>query len=153
MDATLPLYLVTTMDDAIDRSLAQDRFTTLILGVFATVSLLLAAVGIYGAFAAEVTAREKEIGVRLALGARGSRVLLLVLRRGLALAMIGAALGVGAGLLLSRSMAALMFGVPTSDPLSFAGVAALLLAVAVLATLVPAWRAARTSPLTAIRSD
>jgi ABC-type antimicrobial peptide transport system permease subunit len=153
VDPTLPLHEVTTLSDAVARATARDRFTMTLLSVFAVVSLLLAAVGIYGVFAAEVTARRKEIGVRLALGAQGRGVLTLLLGRALGLAITGAAIGVIAGLLLARPMSALVFEVATWDPLSFATVAALLLGVAIVATLVPALRAARTSPLEAIRSD
>ncbi len=153
VDPTLPLHEVTTMSEAVTRAMARDRFTMALLSVFAVVSLLLATVGIYGMFAAEVTARRKEIGVRLALGAQGRGVLTLLLRRALVLATSGAAIGVTAGLLLARPMSGIVFEVATWDPLSFATVAALLLGVAIVATLVPALRAARTSPLEAIRSD
>jgi putative ABC transport system permease protein len=153
LDPTLPLHEVTTLTDAVGRSVARDRFTTALLSVFAIVSLLLAAVGIYGVFAAEVTARHKEIGVRLALGARETGVLKLVLGRALVLAVTGAGIGVTAGLLLARPMSALVFDVATWDPLSFAAVVGLLLGVALAATLVPALRAARISPLEAIRGE
>jgi ABC-type antimicrobial peptide transport system permease subunit len=153
MDPALPLYEATRLTDAVNEALAQDRFTTVVLSVFALVSLLLAAVGIYAVFAAEVTARHREIGVRLALGARPGGVVSLVLRRALGLAVTGAVLGVGAGLLLSRALSRLVFQVATSDLLSFAVVAALLLLVAMLATLLPAMRAARIPPLEAIRAD
>jgi putative ABC transport system permease protein len=153
LDPTLPLHGLTSLTDAVADSVARDRFTTALLSIFAIVSLLLAAVGIYGVFAAEVTARHKEIGVRLALGASGRGVLGLVLRRALVLAVAGALIGVTAGLLLARPMSALVFDVTTWDPLSFASVAGLLLAVAMIATLLPALRAARISPLEAIRSE
>jgi putative ABC transport system permease protein len=153
LDPILPLHGATTLSDAVGRSVARDRFTTALLSIFAVVSLLLAAVGIYGVFAAEVTTRHKEIGVRLALGARGAGVVKLVLGRALVLAVTGAAIGVTAGLLLARPMSALVFDVATWDPVSFATVASLLLAVAMIATLVPAVRAARISPLEAIRSE
>jgi ABC-type antimicrobial peptide transport system permease subunit len=153
LDPTLPLHEVTTLADAVGRSVARDRFTTTLLSLFATVALLLAAVGIYGVFAAEVTARHKEIGVRLALGARGRGVMTLVLRRAVVLAVTGAAIGVVAGLALARPMSALVFDVATWDPLSFGAVTGLLLAVAIIATLVPALRAARISPMEALRSD
>ncbi|HWZ29579.1 MAG TPA: ABC transporter permease [Gemmatimonadales bacterium] len=153
LDPALPLSMVTSVPDAVDRSLARDRFTTLILSVFAVVALLLAAVGMYGVFAAEVGARRKEIGVRLALGARGAGVIRLVVRRAALLAGVGVTLGVGAALLLTRSMASLLFGVGASDPVSVAGAALLLLSVALAATAIPAVRAARTSPLEAIHSD
>ena len=153
VDARLPLYLVSTLSSTIDDSLARDRFTTTILSLFAIVSLLLAAVGIYGVFSGDVAARRKEIGIRLALGSRPRGVIALVLRRALVLAMVGAALGIAGGLIAARSMSLLVFGVGTADPMSFVVVTAALLAVAMLATLVPAIRAARVSPLDVIRSD
>jgi predicted permease len=153
VDPTLPLYQLTTLSDAVDRSLARDRFITAILSVFAAVSLLLAAVGIYGVFSGEVAARRKEIGVRLALGADRSGVVMLVLRRALILSVVGAAIGCSIGLMLSRSMKALVYDIGTSDPTSFLVVAGTLLGVAMLATMIPALRAARTSPLEAIRTD
>ena len=153
VDPTLPLYQISTLSDAVDRSLARDRFITAILSVFAAVSLLLAAVGVYGVFSGEVAARRKEIGVRLALGADRIAVVRLVLRRSLMLSVVGAGLGCSIGLLLSRSMKALVYDIGTSDPASFLVVAGTLLSVAMLATIIPAIRAARTSPLEAIRTD
>lgn len=153
VDARLPLYLVSTLSSSVDESLARDRFTTTILAVFAIVSLLLAAVGIYGVFSGDVAARRKEIGIRLALGSRPGGVIALVLRRAVALATLGAALGVVGGLVAARSMSLLVFGIGTADPVSFAVVTGALLAVAVLATLIPAVRAGRVSPLAAIRND
>jgi predicted permease len=153
VDAGLPLYLVSTLSSTIDDSLARDRFTTTILSLFAIVSLLLAAVGIYGVFSGDVVARRKEIGIRLALGSQPSGVIALVLRRALALAMVGAALGIAGGLIAARSMSLLVFGVGTADPMSFVVVTCSLLAIAMLATLIPAIRAARVSLLDAIRND
>lgn len=153
LDPSLPLYMVTAVPDAVDRSLARDRFTTLILSVFAVVALLLAAVGIYGVFAAEVGARRKEIGVRLALGARGVGVVGLVVRRAALLSGLGVAIGMGVALLLTRSMTSLLFGVGASDPTSLVSAGLLLLTVGLAATAIPAIRAARTSPLEAIHTD
>jgi putative ABC transport system permease protein len=152
-DPALPLYHVTMLEKAVDESLARDRFTTMILTIFAIVAMSLAAVGIYGVFASEVVARQKELGVRIALGAGAESVILLVVKRALTLALLGTATGVVAGLLLARSMATFVYGVETSDPTSFAVVSVVLLCVGLLATLVPAIRAARISPLEAIRSD
>lgn len=153
VDPALPLHQAAALTRSVHESLAQDRFTTLILSVFAVVSLLLAAVGIYGVFASEVSARHKEIGVRLALGARASGVLTLVLRRALVLGLIGAVLGVGIGLALSRAMSNLVYGVATWDPASFLSAAALLLGIALIATLIPALRASRIAPVEAIRDE
>jgi predicted permease len=153
LDPALPVYQVTMLDDLVGRALARDRFTAALLGAFALVSLLLAAVGIYGVFAGDVAQRRKEIGIRVALGAPSGGVITLVMRRAVTRAMLGVALGTGGALLAARAMRSLLFGVGAADPVSFVGVAALLLLVAVAATLVPALRAARVSPLVAIRTD
>jgi putative ABC transport system permease protein len=153
VDARLPLGLVTTLSASVQDSLARDRFTTTILTVFAIVSLLLASIGIYGVFSGDVAARRKEIGIRLALGSRPSGVIGLVLRRALVLAMVGSMCGIVTGLIAARSMSLLVFGVGTADPMSFVTVTVALLGVAMLATLIPALRAARVSPLDAIRND
>ena len=153
LDPSLPVYWVTTLDDLVGRSLSRDRFTAALLGSFALVSLLLAAVGIYGVFAGDVAQRRKEIGIRVALGAPSGGVIALVMRRAVARAVLGVALGTAGALLAARAMRSLLFGVGAADPVSFIGVAALLLLVAVAATLVPALRAARVSPLVAIRTD
>ncbi|HEX5074713.1 MAG TPA: ABC transporter permease [Gemmatimonadaceae bacterium] len=153
LDPSLPVYGVTMLDDTVGRALARDRFTAALLGAFAIVSLLLAAVGIYGVFAGDVAQRRKEIGIRVALGAPWGGVIALVMRRAVTRAVSGVALGTVAALLAARAMRSLLFGVGAADPVSFLGVATLLLLVAVAATLVPAVRAARVSPLVAIRTD
>ena len=153
LDPALPVYWVTALDDLVGRALSRDRFTAALLGAFAVVSLLLAAVGIYGVFAGDVAQRRKEIGIRLALGAPSGGVIALVMRRAVTRAVLGVALGTGGALLAARAMRSLLFGVGAADPVSFVGVAVLLLVVAVGATLVPALRAARVSPLVAIRVD
>jgi len=153
LDPALPVYWVTTLDDMVGRALSRDRFTAALLGAFAVVSLLLAAVGIYGVFAGDVAQRRKEIGIRVALGAPSGGVIALVMRRAVTRAVLGVALGTGGALLAARAMRSLLFGVGAADPVSFVGVAALLLLVALAATLVPAVRAARVSPLVAIRTD
>jgi len=153
LDPALPVYWVTTLDDMVGRALSRDRFTAALLGAFAVVSLLLAAVGIYGVFAGDVAQRRKEIGIRVALGAPSGGVIALVMRRAMTRAVLGVALGTGGALLAARAMRSLLFGVGAADPVSFVGVAALLLLVALAATLVPAVRAARVSPLVAIRTD
>ena len=149
----MPTYWVSTLESLVSGTLARDRFTAVLLGTFAVVSLLLAAVGIYGVFAGDVAQRRKEIGIRVALGAPTSGVIALVMRRAMTRAMLGITLGTVGALLAARGMASLLFGVASTDPLSFITVAVLLLVVAVAATLVPALRAARVSPLVAIRVD
>jgi putative ABC transport system permease protein len=153
LDPAVPVYDVTTMDALIGRTLARDRFTAVLLATFAVVSLVLAGVGIYGVFAGDVAQRWKEIGIRVALGAPSGGVVAMVMRRALTRALIGVALGTAGALVAARAMASLLYGVGSADPASFVGVAVLLLVVAVAATLVPALRAARVSPLVAIRVD
>jgi putative ABC transport system permease protein len=153
MDQSVPVYQVTTLDGLVGRSLARDRFTAVLLAAFAVVSLMLAGVGIYGVLAGDVAQRRKEIGIRVALGAPSAGVVALVLRRALSRALLGVALGTVIALGAARAMASLLFGVGAADPLSFGGVALLLVLVAIGATLVPALRAARVSPLVAIRTD
>ena len=151
IDAALPLYSVTTLPRLVDASLASDRFTTFVLGAFGLAALLLAGIGVFGVFADDVARRRKEIGIRLALGAGGSRVIALILGRAFRRATAGIAIGAAVALLFARAMEALLFGVTPSDPASFAIVSALVLAIALVATLIPAAAAIRRSPLSALR--
>jgi putative ABC transport system permease protein len=153
LDPELPMAAVATMDQLLVDSLSRSRFTMLLLGIFAAVALLLAAVGIYGLIAYSVTQRTQELGIRIALGAQRRDVLRLVLAQGTRLALLGLALGVLAALALSRLLATLLFGVTATDPLTFAGVAALLAFVALLACFIPARRATRVDPLVALRYE
>lgn len=153
LDRTIPLYSAARLDESVAETLAADRFTTVLLAAFALASLALASVGVYGVISAEVSRRRKEIGIRLAVGASAREVTALIIRRGLTPAVAGAAIGIAVALVVSRSMSALVFGVDTWDVLSFAIVAGTLLAVAMLATAIPALRAARLSPVEAIRAD
>jgi putative ABC transport system permease protein len=153
LEPSLPLYRVTTLPRLVDTSLAADRFTTFLLGAFALVALTLAAVGIFGVFSADVAQRRKEIGVRLALGAGSSRVMFMLLRQSLARALAGVLVGTAVALIAARSMASLLFGVQAADPTSLVTVAAVLLAVATAATLIPAVQAIRLSPVSALRGD
>jgi putative ABC transport system permease protein len=153
IDPSVPVFQVTTMDGLVARSLARDRFIAVLLGAFAIVALALASVGVHGVFAGDVAGRRKEIGIRVALGAPTAGVIALVMRRAVTRAVLGIALGTLVALAAARAMSSLLFGVGATDAVSFGGVAALLLLVAVAATLVPALRAARVSPLIAIRTD
>jgi ABC-type antimicrobial peptide transport system permease subunit len=141
------------MDDIRDRSVGSRRFTMMILIAFALLGLILAAIGIYGVLSYSVSRRTREIGVRMALGAVRSSVVSMILRDSLTPVATGAALGVIAALIGGRLIAALLYGVSATDPLTLAGVVAVLLGVAVVASLVPASRAARVDPIIALREE
>ncbi|HET7564250.1 MAG TPA: FtsX-like permease family protein, partial [Gemmatimonadaceae bacterium] len=153
IDPQIPIYQVRTMDQLLGDAVAQPRFYMLLLGAFALVALLLAAVGIYGVMAYVVGQRAHEIGIRMALGARKGQVLRQVVSRGMRPALVGLVLGVLGSLALTRVLSRLLFGVSATDPLTFAGVALLLLGVAFLATWLPARRAARVDPAIALRGE
>lgn len=153
IDATVPIAFVESMETLLERALGPRRFNLYLLGAFATVSLALAAIGLFGVMAYLVSQRTREIGVRLALGATRSEVFRLILGRGLALAVIGAAVGVGAALWLTRVMESLLYSVSRTDPVTFVVVPLGLIAIACLACYVPARRAMRVDPVIALRSE
>jgi putative ABC transport system permease protein len=153
IDPQLPVGTIRRVDELVARSLGERRFNASLLVVFAGIALLLAAVGLYGAISFAVGRRTREIGVRMALGARPADILRMVLGEGLRLAAVGLGAGLVAAAALTRTMRSLLFGVTTGDPLTFAGITLLLLAVALLATWIPARRAARVDPMRAIRCD
>jgi putative ABC transport system permease protein len=153
MDRDLPLENVRTMDEILGETVADSRFNTALLSMFAAVALLLAAIGIYGVLAYTVAQRTSEIGIRMALGAQRSSVLRLVVGNGLTLAVIGVAIGAAAALVATRALQRLVFGVSTTDPGVFAFVALALTAVAVTAAALPALRASRVDPIVALRSE
>jgi putative ABC transport system permease protein len=153
VDPDMPLSGIATMESLIDRSVGQRRLAVLLLGVFAFVGLLLAATGIYGVMAQMVTERAQEMGVRMALGAGRREVLALVLAQGARLAAFGVAIGVVASLALTRVIQSQLFNVRATDPATFVAVTALLASVGLMATLIPALRATRLDPLTALRQE
>jgi ABC-type antimicrobial peptide transport system permease subunit len=153
MDPSIPMYQVHDLDFYIARSAAQPRFQTLLVTSFAAMALLLAAIGLYGVLSYIVQQRSMEIALRLAVGAQRGEVLGLVLRRGMALAAIGVAVGLGISACLSRFIATLLYGVHPLDPLTFAGVSLLLLLVALVASIAPACRAAQADPMTTLRNQ
>ncbi|MGH9834190.1 MAG: ABC transporter permease [Blastocatellia bacterium] len=153
LDRNVSLSQVRTFESYISATLAQPRFNSLLLGAFAGVALLLTAIGLYGVVAYSVSQRTPEIGVRMALGARGGDVFSLIVGQGLKLALLGVGLGLGGALALAQLMEKLLFGVSATDPLTFAGVALLLLGVASLACWIPARRAAKVDPMIALRHD
>ena len=153
VDPDQPIADVNTMDALMDRAVGQRRLSMTLLATFAALAMVLAALGIYGVMAFDVTRRSQEIGVRMALGADRRRVLALVLRQGLTLAVVGVALGLAGAFALTRVLQAQLFGIARTDPGTFAGVATGLFAVAALATLVPALRATRVNPVEALRYE
>ena len=153
MDKNIPLFKVQTFDDLVLASAAAPRFQTLLVTGFAAIALGLSAIGLYAVLSYMVAQRTLEIGLRIALGAQRSDILRLILRRGLALAVIGLGIGVFASLTLTRFMAGLLYEVRPFDPLSLLAVSAVLLAVAVVASSAPALRAARLDPMTTLRQQ
>ena len=153
VDKDQPLYDVKPMTAWLNESVARQRFNLLLLAVFAAVALLLAAIGIYGVINYSVTQRTHEIGIRVALGAQRRDVLKLIVGQGLALTLAGVACGVAGAFALTRLMAGLLFGVTATDPLTFAGVAALLVIVAFVACWIPARRATKVDPIIALRCE
>jgi len=142
-----------SMDQVFEKSMADRGFILLLLSIFAGTALLLAAIGIYGVMAYSVEQRAHEIGIRIALGAGRGDVLGLVVRHGMTLAGIGVAIGLAAAFGLTRVLTALLYGVKATDPVTFAGVAMVLAAVALVATWIPARRATRVDPITALRCE
>ena len=153
LDADLPMYGVRTMQQRVNESLARRRFSMLLLAVFASVALALATIGIYGVMAYLVSQGTREIGIRIALGATQQNILSLVVRQGMALALTGVASGLAGAFLLTRLIRSLLFGVEATDPATFVGIALLLGLVALLASYIPARRAARVDPLVALRYE
>jgi putative ABC transport system permease protein len=151
LDRNLPVSDVRALQDVAADALAQPRFTTWLLGVFAALALALAAVGIYGTVSLVVSERSTEMGIRMALGADRGAILRLVMRQGILLAAAGVAVGLAGGVLLTRVIATLVYGVGALDPLTFLAVPALLTGVAVVACLVPARRAASIDPVLTLR--
>jgi putative ABC transport system permease protein len=153
LDPTLPVSGAETLNETVSASLAQRRFSMEMITLFATTALLLAGLGIYGVISYLVSERTQEIGIRLALGASRSNILRMVLRQGLGLAIVGAAVGLVCALIVSHLMASLLYGVRPTDPLTFAAVAFLFIGVAVLACYLPARRAMKVDPMVALRYE
>jgi predicted permease len=153
VDKDVPIANVHTMDDLISSSMGQRRLSMTLLGVFAGIALLLASVGIYGVMAYSVVQRTRELGLRMALGARQSDVLALVLRQGMTLVLTGVVIGVVCALGITRVMASQLYSVRPTDPVTFISVALLLAVIALVATLLPAWRATMVDPTVALREE
>jgi len=153
IDPEQPVVDIRTMVQVVDGGLTSQRFSALVLGVFAVVALLLAAVGIYSVLAYIVRGRSREIGIRTALGARPADVLRLVIVEGMSPVLVGIAAGTAAALASAKVMKTLVFGVSASDPLTLAAVGVTLALVALMASLVPAYRALRLDPVKILRAN
>ena len=153
VDPTLPISGAQILNETVSASLSERRFSMEMVALFALTALLLAGLGIYGVISYMVGERTHEIGIRIALGAGRSSILRMVLRQGLGLAIAGAAVGLVGALIVSHLMAGLLYGVKPTDPLTFGGVALLLMGVALLASYIPARRAIRVDPLVALRYE
>jgi putative ABC transport system permease protein len=153
IDPNLPVAVMRTMDDVLRERLGQPRFLATLSGAFAGLALLLAAIGIYGVMAYTVSQRTTEIGVRMALGATIGGVFRLVVGDGLRVAALGVAAGIALAILAARGMATLLYGIEPTHPLTLTVTAAVLLAVAVAASILPAWRASRVDPMVALRAE
>jgi predicted permease len=153
IDKDQPIWDVRTMDQVFAAAISKERFQTLLLGLFAALALLLACVGLYGVISYSVVQRTHEIGVRVALGAQPIDVLRLVIRQGMALTLVGLIIGIAVGSAVTRVLSDMLYGVSPRDPLTFVGVPLLLMVVAFLACYIPARRATKVDPLTALRYE
>jgi putative ABC transport system permease protein len=153
LDPNLPLSMVITMEDVVARSVAERRLHMLLIGFFAAVALVLAVVGTYGVLAYQINERTREFGVRMALGARAGDIVRMVLRQGMAPAIAGVFIGLGGATLVTRLLSTLLFETEPLDTVTFAGTTAILLTAALVACCVPARRATRVDPSTALRAE
>lgn len=148
-----PVFAVKTMDQVLSEATAPRRFNMIIMSVFASVALMMAGIGLYGVMAYSVTERTHEIGIRIALGAQVGNILRMVVGQGLVLALIGVAVGLTGAFALTRLMTSLLYGVSATDPITFIGVAVLLVVVALLACYLPARKATKVDPMIALRYE
>jgi len=153
VNANLPLASVRTMQGVYDKSMARTSFTLVMLGIAGALALVLGLTGIYGVISYTVSQRQREIGIRLALGAQRQNVLQMVLGQGAKMALVGVLIGTGVAFALTRLMTGLLVGVTAHDPITFAGVGALLFLVALVACYLPARRAMRVDPMVALRHE
>src|SRR5215813_2229034 len=153
VDSDQPMWKIRTVEFLVNRSVADRKFLLALMGVFAGLALVLTMIGLYGVISYLVNQRTQEIGIRMALGAQVGHILRMVLRQGMLLVLLGVALGLGAAWLLTRLMERLLFEVSATDPLTFAAIAVLLIAVALLACYLPARRATKVDPLVALRYE
>jgi len=153
IDRDQPVSNIASMENIVSNSVARQRFSMLLLGIFASLALVLAAVGIYGVMSYSVAQRTPEIGIRMALGAQRGDVLKLTIGQGLRLVVTGVIIGLAAAFVLSRVMSSLLFGISPTDPLTFITISLVLVSVAILASYIPALRASRVDPMFALRYE
>jgi putative ABC transport system permease protein len=153
MDKDQPIAKIRTMDQLVANSVARSRFMMFLLSAFAGLALVLACIGIYGVMAYSVAQRTREIGIRMALGAQKNDVLGMVIRQGVRLALLGVVIGIAGAIVLTRFLSSLLYGVKTTDPLTFVAVSLLLTAVALPACYIPARRAMRVDPTVALKYE
>jgi ABC-type antimicrobial peptide transport system permease subunit len=153
LDPNMAVFNTETMQDHVDKSLLLPRISALLLGVFGVVGLTIASIGLYGLMSFSVRRRTREIGIRMALGAKPREVLRMVFRQGMILTGIGIAIGIAISLVLGRFTASLLYGTSGADPMTFVLVSAVLLGTSVLAVLIPAVRAAHVQPTVALRCE
>jgi ABC-type antimicrobial peptide transport system permease subunit len=153
IDPNVPIYQVRTMQEQVDRSLAQQRLRGTLLAVFSAVALLLATIGLYGVITCAVVERRQEIGIRMALGARHGEVRRMVVSQGLTLTILGLVVGLAGAAAAARLLQGFLFGVTPADPATFAGTAVIFLAVALAASYIPARRATKLDPLVVLRKE
>lgn len=149
----IPVSKIVTLEQVVANAVWQERVNMLLIGLFAIVAVLLASIGLYGVISYSVAQRTQEMGVRMALGANQANVLSLIIRQGVRLVAIGVGIGLLASLLLTKVLSSLLYGITPTDPVTYTGVTALLISVSVLACLIPAWRASRINPITALRCE
>jgi putative ABC transport system permease protein len=153
IDPSQPIASFGTMNEVIASSISPRRFSMLLLAIFASITLLLAATGVYGVMAYATAQRTREVGIRIALGAQRGAVIRLILKQGLTLTLIGIITGVAGALAAARAMSGLLYGISPTDPITFAAISLLLLAVALLACYLPARRATKVDPMVALRTE
>ena len=153
MDQDVPLFSVKTMEEYLSTSVAGPRFSTTLLSIFAGVALVLTIVGLYGVMSYSVAQRTNEIGIRMALGAQSRDVLLMIVKQGSVLILLGLGIGLAGAYALTRVISSLLFGVTAKDPFTFAAVSVLLAMVALLACYIPALRATKVDPMNALRCE
>ena len=152
-DPGIPVRNVRTLDAVVSAAVAPARWSTTLLGVFASVALVIAGLGVFGVLSFIVTQRTRELGIRIALGASSTSVQRLVVGRGMLLVSVGFVVGLAGAFALTRFMGTLLYGVTPTDPLTFAGVAGVLLVAAAVASYLPARRATRVDPIIALRAE